>query len=107
MCDLDPTVDGMLPHANALCILRYEPDGGRQVDTEEDGEGQHEAGPGADRTGPGTGQPASLPEPARGTGSQAGPPKPSRLRDRVQFRPAAGANRLPPVEPAHEPASRS
>ena len=25
MCDLDPTVDGMLPHANALCILRYEP----------------------------------------------------------------------------------
>ena len=25
MCDLDPTVDGTLPHANALCILRFEP----------------------------------------------------------------------------------
>ena len=25
MCDLDPTMNGMLPHANALCILRYEP----------------------------------------------------------------------------------
>ena len=25
MCDLDPTMDGTLPHANALCILRYEP----------------------------------------------------------------------------------
>ena len=25
MCDFDPIVDGMLPHANALCILRYEP----------------------------------------------------------------------------------
>ena len=25
MCDLDPTVDGTLPHANAPCILRFEP----------------------------------------------------------------------------------
>ena len=25
MCELDPNMDGMLPHANALCILRYEP----------------------------------------------------------------------------------
>ena len=25
MCDFDPTMNGMLPHANALCILRYEP----------------------------------------------------------------------------------
>ena len=25
MCDLDPTLDGTLPHANALCILRFEP----------------------------------------------------------------------------------
>ena len=25
MCDLDPTLDGTLPHSNALCILRYEP----------------------------------------------------------------------------------
>ena len=25
ICDLDPTVDGTLPHANALCILRFEP----------------------------------------------------------------------------------
>ena len=24
MCELDPNMDGMLPHANALCILRYE-----------------------------------------------------------------------------------
>ena len=54
MCDLDPTVDGTLPHANALCILRYEPNGGRQVDTGEDGEGQREAEPGTGRTGPGT-----------------------------------------------------
>ena len=25
MCDFDPTLDGTLPHANALCILRFEP----------------------------------------------------------------------------------
>ena len=25
MCDLDSTMDGMLPHANALYILRYKP----------------------------------------------------------------------------------
>ena len=25
MCDFDPIVDGTLSHANALCILRYEP----------------------------------------------------------------------------------
>ena len=25
MCDLDPTMNGMLPHANALCVLRHEP----------------------------------------------------------------------------------
>ena len=24
-CDLDSTLDGTLPHANALCILRFEP----------------------------------------------------------------------------------
>ena len=71
MCDIDPTLDGTLPHANALCILRYVPHGGRQVDTEEDGEGQHEDGNGASRTGPETGQP----EPDRRTGSQAGPPE--------------------------------
>ena len=71
MCDLDPTMDGTLPHANALCILRYEPHGGRQVDTEEDGEGQHEDGHRAGRIGPGTGQP----EQNRRTGSQAGPPE--------------------------------
>ena len=25
MCDYDPTMNGMLPHANALCVLRHEP----------------------------------------------------------------------------------
>ena len=76
MCDIDPTLDGTLPHANALCILRYVPHGGRQVDTEEDGEGQREERGGAGRTGAGTGQPAPQPEPSRRTGSQAGAPEP-------------------------------
>ena len=56
MCDIDPTLDGTLPHANALCILRYEPHGGRQVDTEEDGGSQRE---GREETGPTGSEPAS------------------------------------------------
>ena len=71
MCDIDPTLDGTLPHANALCILRYAPHGGRQVDTEEDGEGQREDRERAGRTG----QPASQPELSRRTGPQTGAPK--------------------------------
>ena len=38
MCDLDPTEDGMLPHTNALCILRYEPLHGSPDDGCEDGQ---------------------------------------------------------------------
>ena len=42
MCDFDPTMDGILPHANALCILRYEPPPrlhGNMEDGREDGQG--------------------------------------------------------------------
>ena len=63
MCDNDPTLDGTLPHANALCILRYEPHGGRQVDTEEDGEDQQEGREETGQTGPG---PASRPPSRQG-----------------------------------------
>ena len=41
MCDFDPTVNGMLPHANALCILRHEPQHrqhGRIEEGREDGQ---------------------------------------------------------------------
>ena len=41
MCDLDPTLDGTLPHANALCILRYDPQArlhGPMEDGQEDGQ---------------------------------------------------------------------
>ena len=59
MCDLDSTMDGMLPHANALCILRYEPHRDRQVDTEEEGESLQEGRTEEDQTVSRTGQPAS------------------------------------------------
>ena len=36
-CDLDPTMDGKLPHASALCILRYEPHHGCAEDGQQDG----------------------------------------------------------------------
>ena len=50
MCDFDPTVDGTLPHANALCILTYEPlrhlhgsmDDGREDGQEDDQEKEAE-----------------------------------------------------------------
>ena len=41
MCDFDPTVNGMLPHANALCVLRHEPQHsphGRIEEGREDGQ---------------------------------------------------------------------
>ena len=48
MCDLDPTVDGTLPHANALCILRYEPlhrlHGSMEYGREDGQEDGHEQG---------------------------------------------------------------
>ena len=58
MCDIEPMLDGTLPHANALCILRYEPHGCRQVDTEEEEEGQQEGG---EKTGQTGSEPASRP----------------------------------------------
>ena len=74
MCDIDPTLDGTLPHANALCILRYEPHGGRQVDTEEDGGSQRE---GREETGPTGSEPASR-----------SPSRNDRLTDRLTGLPA-------------------
>ena len=41
MCDFDPTMNGMLPHANALCVLRHEPQHsqhGRIEEGREDGQ---------------------------------------------------------------------
>jgi hypothetical protein len=38
MCDLDPKLDGMLPHANALCILRYDSQERPQGSMEEGGQ---------------------------------------------------------------------
>ena len=41
MCDFDPTVNGMLPHANTLCVLRHEPQHsqhGRIEEGREDGQ---------------------------------------------------------------------
>ena len=41
MSDFDPTMDGMLPHANALCVLRHEPQHsqhGRSEEGREDGQ---------------------------------------------------------------------
>ena len=74
MCDIDPTLDGTLPHANALCILRYEPHGGRQVDTQEDGGSQRE---GREETGPTGSEPASR-----------SPSRNDRLTDRLTGLPA-------------------
>ena len=42
MCDLDSTMDGMLPHPNALCILSYESQDSQHgciEDGHEDGQG--------------------------------------------------------------------
>ena len=50
MCDLDSTMDGMLPHANALCVLRHEPQH-RQHGCIEDG---HEGGQGSKEKKPET-----------------------------------------------------
>ena len=41
MCDFDPTMNGMQPHANALCVLRHEPQHsqhGRIEEGREDGQ---------------------------------------------------------------------
>ena len=82
MCDLDPTVDGMLPHANTLCILRYDPQEllhGRMGAEQEDGreeEGEEET-PGAIGTGSGmdTGIHTGYSRSSRyGTGPGTGPP---------------------------------
>ena len=98
MCDIDPTLDGTLPHANALCILRYEPHGGRQVDTEEDGGSQRE---GREETGPTGSEPASRSPsrtPAGRTGSQPAQPEPADsetgadIGSRPASRPPAGAS---------------
>ena len=48
MCDFDPTMNGMLPHANALCILRYEPQHSQHgciEDGREDGQGSKKKKP--------------------------------------------------------------
>ena len=37
-CDIEPTMDGMLPHANTLCILRHEPQRGRFEEGRGDGQ---------------------------------------------------------------------
>ena len=37
-CDFDPNLDGTLPYANTLCILRYEPQEHRQESMGEDGQ---------------------------------------------------------------------
>ena len=69
MCDLDPTLDGTLPHANALCILRYDPQAllhGRMEAGQEDGqeEGEEEETPGAVGTEAGM-VPGSIPGSSR------------------------------------------
>ena len=41
LCDFDPTMNGMLPHVNALCVLRHEPQHSQHGRIEEG----HEDGP--------------------------------------------------------------
>ena len=97
MCYLDPTLDGTLPHAKALCILRYNPRAllhGRMEDGQEDGreeEGEEEAEESASAVLPpspavlpprssaggttvdATGAPPLTPVPTRGIASGSGP----------------------------------
>ena len=89
MCDLDPTLDGTLPHVNALCILRYDPQAhlhGRMEAGHEDGreEGEEEKIPGSVGTEPGmdtrihTGRSRCARYQTRyGTGAHTGPPRSS------------------------------
>ena len=86
ICDLDPTLDGTLPHANALCILKYDPQAllhGREEAGQEDGreEGEEEETPGVAGTEAGMVL-GSIPGSSRpswysgryGTGPGTGPP---------------------------------
>ena len=87
MCDLDPTLDGTLPHANALCILRYDPQAhlhGRMEAGHEDGreEGEEEKilGPVGTEPGMGRGIHTGTSRSSRyhcryGTGPGTGPPR--------------------------------
>ena len=95
MCDFDPIMNGMLPHANALCILRYEPQGRlhrSMKDGQEDGQvqGQEEA-PSPAGTPPGTYR-----GPYRASRSYAHRPAPSRYSARSCTGPAE-----PPCTASH------
>ena len=75
-CELDPTLDGTLPHANALCILRYDPQAhlhGRMEAGHEDvrEEGEEEKIPGPVGTKPGM-VPGYIPAAPGPTGTAAG-----------------------------------
>ena len=92
MCDLDPTLDGTLPHANALCILRFDPQEllhGRKEAGQEDGrkEGREEEAPGSVGT-----------EPSMVPGSiQAAPGVPGTVPAPIPDHPEAHSNRPVPA----------